>query len=43
MEADRTGRLMADPSDAIARIGDVVGFISNNAGLTSILAANATI
>ncbi|WCS26061.1 methyl-accepting chemotaxis protein [Methylobacterium sp. NMS14P] len=42
-EADRTGALVRDLSEAVARIGDVVGLISTIAGQTNLLALNATI
>ncbi|UIY45288.1 methyl-accepting chemotaxis protein [Methylobacterium radiotolerans] len=42
-EADQTARLMQDLSEAVARIGDVVGMITTIAGQTNLLALNATI
>ena len=42
-EAGQTGRLVQELSGAVARIGDVVGLISNIAGQTNLLALNATI
>ena len=42
-EADQTGTLVQELSCAVARIGDVVGLISNIAGQTNLLALNATI
>ncbi|MEE7442243.1 methyl-accepting chemotaxis protein [Methylobacterium oryzae] len=42
-EADRTGALVRDLSEAVSRIGDVVGLISTIAGQTNLLALNATI
>ena len=42
-EADETGRLVQELSQAVSRIGDVVGLISTIAGQTNLLALNATI
>ena len=42
-EADQTGTFVRQLSDAVSRIGDVVGLISNIAGQTNLLALNATI
>jgi methyl-accepting chemotaxis protein len=42
-EADQAGVLVQELSGAVARIGDVVGLISNIAGQTNLLALNATI
>ncbi|MCJ2090340.1 methyl-accepting chemotaxis protein [Methylobacterium sp. E-005] len=42
-EADQTQHLVQDLSQAAARIGEVVGLISNIAGQTNLLALNATI
>ncbi|HJE24696.1 MAG TPA: methyl-accepting chemotaxis protein [Methylorubrum populi] len=42
-EADRTGLLVHELSEAAARIGDVVALISDIAGQTNLLALNATI
>ncbi|AYO84225.1 methyl-accepting chemotaxis protein [Methylobacterium brachiatum] len=42
-EAGQTGALVQELSSAVARIGDVVGLISNIAGQTNLLALNATI
>ncbi|MCJ2023114.1 methyl-accepting chemotaxis protein [Methylobacterium sp. J-067] len=42
-EADQAGALVHELSTAVARIGDVVGLISNIAGQTNLLALNATI
>ncbi|WCS22703.1 methyl-accepting chemotaxis protein [Methylobacterium sp. NMS14P] len=42
-EADRTGALVQELSEAVSRIGDVVGLISTIAGQTNLLALNATI
>ncbi|WP_345821670.1 HAMP domain-containing methyl-accepting chemotaxis protein [Methylobacterium fujisawaense] len=42
-DADQTGALVRELSDAVSRIGDVVGLISNIAGQTNLLALNATI
>ena len=43
VEADQTGALVRELSDAVTRIGDVVGLISSIAGQTNLLALNATI
>ncbi|MCJ2093052.1 methyl-accepting chemotaxis protein [Methylobacterium sp. J-072] len=43
VEADQTSALVQELSSAVARIGDVVGLISNIAGQTNLLALNATI
>ncbi|WP_264051296.1 methyl-accepting chemotaxis protein [Methylobacterium flocculans] len=42
-EADHTGRLVAELSQAVTRIGEAVGLISNIASKTNLLALNATI
>ncbi|MGZ7867092.1 methyl-accepting chemotaxis protein [Methylobacterium radiotolerans] len=42
-EADQTGALVQELSEAVTRIGDVVGLISTIAGQTNLLALNATI
>ncbi|SEP40512.1 methyl-accepting chemotaxis sensory transducer with Cache sensor [Methylobacterium sp. UNC300MFChir4.1] len=42
-EADQAGTLVHELSTAVARIGDVVGLISNIASQTNLLALNATI
>jgi methyl-accepting chemotaxis protein len=42
-EADQAGALVYELSTAVARIGDVVGLITNIAGQTNLLALNATI
>lgn len=42
-EADQTAGLVQELSEAVSRIGDVVGLISNIAGQTNLLALNATI
>jgi methyl-accepting chemotaxis protein len=42
-EADQTADLVKDLSEAVAKIGDVVGLISTIAGQTNLLALNATI
>ncbi len=42
-QADRTGMLVQDLSQAAIRIGGMVGLISNIAGQTNLLALNATI
>lgn len=42
-EADQTGVLVQELSNAVSRIGDIVGMISTIAGQTNLLALNATI
>ncbi|MDP4024065.1 methyl-accepting chemotaxis protein [Methylobacterium sp. NEAU 140] len=42
-EADQTAHLVQELNGAVARIGDVVGLISNIASQTNLLALNATI
>ncbi|MBN4097422.1 HAMP domain-containing methyl-accepting chemotaxis protein [Methylobacterium sp. OT2] len=42
-EAGQTGAMVRDLSDAVARIGDVIGLIAAIAGQTNLLALNATI
>ncbi|WP_267358674.1 MULTISPECIES: methyl-accepting chemotaxis protein [unclassified Methylobacterium] len=42
-EADRTGGLMQDLSEAVSRIGEAAGLIASIAGQTNLLALNATI
>lgn len=42
-ETDQTGAMVQELSDAVVRIGDVVGLISTIAGQTNLLALNATI
>ncbi|WP_345819771.1 methyl-accepting chemotaxis protein [Methylobacterium fujisawaense] len=42
-EADQTGALVQKLSEAVSRIGDIVGLISTIAGQTNLLALNATI
>ncbi len=43
LEADQAGTLVQELSGTVARIGDVVGLISNIAAQTNLLALNATI
>ncbi len=42
-EAERTGAVIRELSQAAARIGDFIGLISNIASQTNLLALNATI
>ncbi|WP_457106013.1 methyl-accepting chemotaxis protein [Methylobacterium sp. P5_C11] len=42
-EADQTGAMVHELSEAVSRIGDVAGLISTIAGQTNLLALNATI